>query len=300
MDVILHIGAHRCATTSFQHYLRANGARLAEQGIGYWGPLRTRGGLLGGVMNNPCARGGRLRRNLSRRDALGFQMLLVSDENMLGYLRDNRLAAELYPGAGDRIARHAAAFGDRLRMVVLNLRALDGYWTSALGFGVMRGWGLPGRAVLDRLAGGARGWREVVTEIAHAAPQARLLVLPFEDFAGRPGAQLTAISGLPSPRDFARQRLNATPGLDRLRQMLPPGQAARLPSGDGRWTPFSVPQVALLRQRHADDMGWLTAGADGFARLIDGTDTKIAGLNPRRHMTEGRRDDHQRQMAGAG
>lgn len=306
MDVVLHVGAHRCATTSFQHYLRVNGRRLTEQGIGLWGPLRTRGGLLGAVMAPPgrddlrARMAGRLRRNLARLDAAGLRVLLVSDENMLGYLRDNRLAGELYPDAGARIAAHAAAFGDRLRVVVLNLRAHDTYWTSALGFGVMRGWGLPGPAVLNRLAGRTRGWREVVSEVAAAAPQARLLVLPFEGFAGRPGAQLAAITGQPAPPDFARRRLNATPGLDRLCQMLPPAQAARLPAGAGRWAPFSAPQLAALRQRHAADMEWLSAGADGLARLIEGTDNMIAGQSPRWHMTRGRRDDHHRKLAGAG
>lgn len=47
MDVILHIGAQRTATTSFQAYMRANSADLSAQGIGYWGPHRTRrGGVL--------------------------------------------------------------------------------------------------------------------------------------------------------------------------------------------------------------------------------------------------------------
>ena len=49
MRVILHTGAHRCATTSFQEYMRQNAQPLARQGIGFWGPHRTRGGLFHGI-----------------------------------------------------------------------------------------------------------------------------------------------------------------------------------------------------------------------------------------------------------
>lgn len=42
MDLILHFGAHRCATSSFQEYMSINSVALKRQGIGYWGPERTR------------------------------------------------------------------------------------------------------------------------------------------------------------------------------------------------------------------------------------------------------------------
>ena len=58
MDVILHIGAHRTATTTFQHYMRGQSSELARAGIGFWGPWRTRGGLFSGVMPGPVAIGG--------------------------------------------------------------------------------------------------------------------------------------------------------------------------------------------------------------------------------------------------
>ena len=58
MKVILHTGAHRCATTSFQEYMRQNAQPLACQGIGFWGPYRTRGGaLFHGIQPGPALRG---------------------------------------------------------------------------------------------------------------------------------------------------------------------------------------------------------------------------------------------------
>ena len=53
MEIILHLGAHRTASTSFQYYLRKNGARLAASGIGVWGPCQTRNGLMEGVLPRP-------------------------------------------------------------------------------------------------------------------------------------------------------------------------------------------------------------------------------------------------------
>lgn len=310
MDVILHIGAHRCATTTFQDYLRRNAGWLGARGLAFWGPHRTRGGLFRGVMPAPLAAGrgdaarraaGRIGLNLARREDAGFDTLLVSDENILGFLRDNCLAASLYPDAAARVARHAAAFGGRLDRIVLNIRAHDAYWASVLGYVAARGHGLPGRARLDRLAQSARGWREVVSDVAGAAPGARLLVLPFEGFAGRPEVQLAAIAGCPAPAEHARERLNRTPCLPELRRHLPPQEAARLPAGDGRWMPFSTAQAAALRERYADDLMWLAAGADGMARLVGDCHDDTAGTNPRTDMTRGRRhDEDHRRLAGTG
>jgi hypothetical protein len=50
MDVVLHVGAHRTASTTFQKTLGANGAALAEAGVVYWGPKCTRAGLFDGLI----------------------------------------------------------------------------------------------------------------------------------------------------------------------------------------------------------------------------------------------------------
>ena len=51
--VFIHAGAHRTGTTSFQHYLRARQSALGARGIGFWGPWRTRDGLLSDVAQPP-------------------------------------------------------------------------------------------------------------------------------------------------------------------------------------------------------------------------------------------------------
>ncbi len=286
VDVILHVGAHRCATTSFQAYLRQNSAALGKQGIGFWGPLRTRGRLLHGVIPRPALGQGpevaeaaaeRIGAHLDRCAGRGVKTLIVSDENIVGSMRDNRADGDLYLRAGDRVARYVAAFGGQVTAIVLNIRALDSYWASALGYGVGRGFGLPGPATLAAIATLSRGWRGVIEEIAQAADGADILVAPFERFAGRADAQLRAIARCDAPSDHAGEWKNETPDLSRLRKRLAAHEAAELPDAQGRWNPFTEEQAALLRQRHQKDLRWLAAGADGLARLLDDTDAERPG-----------------------
>jgi hypothetical protein len=312
MDVILHIGAHRCASTTFQNYMRLNAGRLAHRGIGFWGPRRTRAGLFAAVIPVPGpARGrdlrrratGRVQMHLARSAAQGCATLVVSDENMMGSVRGNLRIGELYCGVGERMARYHQAFGGRISDVVLNIRALDTYWASALGYGVMRGHALPGNAMLERLAGGARSWRDVITDVACAMPDARLWVLPFEIFAGRPEAQLGTLTGTEAPKSHARGWLNPTARLPELRAMVGPRRAQDLPDGDGRWQPLSAPQAGALRARYSDDLMWLAGGADGLAWLMDDPQKPMAVQNPPHDLsktdrTRGRPYDHEeRRMA---
>jgi len=310
MDVILHIGAHRCATTSFQNYLRQNTNALDQQGIGFWGPRRTRNGLFRGILprvgvgawRDQQRRGvGRVRMHLARSSGLGVNSLLVTDENMLGSVRENLRFCELYCGAGERLARYGEAFDGRIRHILLNVRSLDTYWTSALGFGLTRGRNMPGGAALTRLAAAHRSWRDVITDVACAIPGATIWVAPFEVFAGRPEAQLSAIAGIKAPKTHARERLNATLHLPALRALATElGVEWDLPEGDGRWFPFAPDQAAALRENYADDLMWLTGGADGLARLlpdpekIPKPETERAGTSlPTTDMTRGRTHDRQ-------
>ncbi|MCB1364930.1 MAG: hypothetical protein KDK02_12460, partial [Rhodobacteraceae bacterium] len=115
-------------------------------------------------------------------------------------------------------------------------------------------------------------------------------------------AQLAAITGRPAPLAHARERLNATPRLPALRARLTPGEAARLPPGDGRWQPFTAAQTRALRERYADDLMWLAAGAGGLARLLpQRQDEQRAGTNPPMTVTRGRRNDQEgRNLADTG
>ena len=313
MDVILHLGAHMCATRTFQDYLLCNATRLRAQGLQVWGPRRTQNGLFTGLLpaaeTRPRPDGvqravGRVRLNLAQLEQAGTARLIVSDAAMMGSTRVNLRMAELYCGVGERVARLVQAFEGRRLRVVVNIRALDAYWAAALSRAVTRGAGLPTDAALGRLARSRRGWRDVIEEIAIAVPEAELMVLPYETYGGRPEAQLAAMADLPrSPLTHARGWLSATPRLPELRAWLPEEEAVRLPPGTGRWQPFSPGQAEALRETYADDLMWLVGGASGLARLMDDSDRKqVAGpFPPQPIATRGRRDDEEdRRLAGAG
>lgn len=290
MEIFLHLGAHRCATTSFQSYLRANRDGLEAQGLAFWGPWRTRNGLLHGIAERPESAEqlrratGKLHLALEGSRNHGATRLIVSDENMLGTPRRCLRTGMLYPGAGERVARLAQAFG-HVRRISLQIRAQDLWWASVISYLIPRGEGLPKDEKLAAITSGDRTWRGVITDIACACPGADIIVTPFERFADRPDRLLANMTGLTTPPavkpgEFWRNRRLSTA---ELREILADRgeDSDRLPQGEGRFMPFDDRQRAALRESYADDLFWLEAGADGLATLITETEHARLGLPAR-------------------
>ncbi|MEM8577322.1 MAG: hypothetical protein AAGF60_05685 [Pseudomonadota bacterium] len=282
MDIIFHIGAHRTATTSFQACARANAALLARAGLAVWEPRMLRRGLLDGLGTDRALRArGRVQFRLARAARDGTRQVVVSEENMLGSVRANIRARSLYPDAGARMARYAAVVDNAVRCVVLTVRALDLYWASALAYGVGRGHSVPGPDARDALAAAPRTWRDVITDVAKALPQAELIVVPFERIAGRPRQLLRAATGQHLPLSGADIWCNRAPDVADLTEHLAArGSAHVLQTEGGRWQPFSPLQAGLLREAYVDDMAWLSAGADGLATLWEETRPETNGDTP--------------------
>lgn len=289
MEIILHLGAHRSASTSFQSYLRANRDGLGEHGLGFWGPWRTRNGLLHGIADRPESEAqtrratGRLQLALEGAQRNGVRRLVVSDENMMGSPRRCLRAGALYPGVGERVARLATAFG-HVRTISLQVRAQDLWWASVISYLIPRGEAVPEAAKIAALARNTRTWRDVITDIACACPGAEIVVTPFERFADHPDrllGMMTGLGHLPGvrPGEFWRNRRLT---LHELRETIAdrgedPG---RLPEGEGRYMPFDDRQRAALREAYADDLFWLEAGAEGLATLTKDADPMRPGFSP--------------------
>lgn len=307
MDIILHIGAHRTASTSFQAYLRANAAALEERGVCFWGPMRTRRGLFSGIVPaNGSPRlerqarmaKGRIALQVERTRLNGMRQLIVTDENIIGAPRRNLRDTALYRGAGERMARHAAAFGGQITRAVLSIRCLDSYWSSALSFGIGRGHALPDPAYLEAIAQQPRSWREVITDLSCALPGVELLVLPHETFGGIPERRLEIMTAADwaAPTHQHRLWLNRGPDMAALRQVLAlrGEDPARLGPDEGRYEPVDAAQRARLREAYQDDLFWLTSGADGLARLVTEKTRDQTGTTPQRDpLTRGLDDDQQ-------
>jgi len=311
MKVTLHIGAHRTGTTTFQAALRQNATALTGQGIGVWGPLRTRKGLFAGILPMPgvgahAARRarGRILLQLDRAMQRGIQSVLVSDENMIGTPRRNLRAGALYPDVGERLARYAAAFDGQIDRVVLSVRSLDHYWASAAAYCAGRGHPVTGPLKTAQIAGDARSWRDVITDVACAVPQAETIVVPFERSAGRIDLLSHACLDRGLPDAPLRPWLNRSPRAEDLRALLEERgeDPAMITPETGRWTPFDPAAQAALREAYADDLHWLVAGADGLATLTEDLDQTRAGHTlPHGLLTRGQGHDKQeRRMAEPG
>jgi hypothetical protein len=299
MDVILHVGAHRSGTTTFQDYMRRNSGALSDEGIGYWGPGRTRKGLFSGLMPGPeVARGrnlrqraeGRIKLRLARAEASGLGTLVVSDENMIGSVRDNLRNFRLYPAIGERMSRFARAFDGRLTRVMICIRSPEVHWGSAIAYGIQRGWPMPDDFALRKISLARRSWRDVITDLACALPEVEVRVLPFEGFAGRPDAFLRHGADIDAPRDKTHAWLNRAPSFAELQQTLEDRNepAPLAPKGQDRWTPFSEDQRAELLEHYSDDIMWLTSGADGLATFAEDRTRSRAGPSlPQGAQTKG-------------
>lgn len=311
MKVILHIGAHRTGTTSFQAYMRRNSDFTRARRIGFWGPMRTRKGLFSGIQPNVgqgphAARRarGRVLLQMNKSERNGIKTLIVSDENMLGTMRLNMRSRSLYGDVGERMARYANAFDGRIDTVVMSVRALNHYWSSAAAYCVARGHTMLEPDQLLRLAYGPRTWRDVISDVACAVPDAKIVVVPFERTAGRPDAMFRGITGLFGPRNASETWLNRSPSVPELRDMLADrGDDPDLIAGMApRWTPFDTAAIAAMRESYMDDIHWLTAGADGLATLTEDLGQRGAGQTlPHGPLTRGQGyDDQERRLAEPG
>lgn len=309
MDVILHLGAHRTATTTFQHYMRDHIDDLSTRGVAYWGPERARTSVFPGLFRSSTAPKGR---NLAKRaegrirlfaaqaKTQGVEQLLVSDENLLGNCKQNIMAERLYPAAGERTARISSAFGGQVRRIVLSIRSQDIWWASACALIVSRGHPVPAAQRLETIAQSRRTWRDVINDLACAAPGAQIDVLTFEAVTGRPESLLHTALEKDVPTDTRGRWLNRSPDLQTLRAgLLDQGSDPDLlPDELGRWQPFTPEQTAMLRENYADDLHWLLAGADGLARLTEEKGIKRAETYlPSGARTKGQRHD-QRSIQG--
>ncbi|MCC5976166.1 MAG: hypothetical protein JJT81_19235 [Rubellimicrobium sp.] len=284
MDIILHCGAHRCATTSFQRLLEANRAALSAAKVAIWTPGRLRAGLFDGVILPPDRvtpgddrRAARAAADIALERAwlrqAGISSLVLSEENLMGSVRLNLAAGLLYPDLADRVLRLRRALAGPWSRIGLSIRRYDQYWSSALSFALAAG-RLPARRALPgALARQPRRWRDVIVDLARVAPEAEILVFPHELFAPRPDQQLSRLIARPLPFHplGLGQRCNRSPDAGQLRAILSMrGKAAcalGIPDESRPWMPFTATERQAMALTYAADIDWLAGGAGGLARL---------------------------------
>jgi hypothetical protein len=240
--------------------------------------------------------------NLAKAAQSGARGLLVSDENMIGSVRANLRAEALYPAIGERMARIAHAFEGHLTRIVLVIRAQDRYWPSAVSYGIARGCAVPDAEKRARIANGTRTWRDVITDLACAAPGVEICVIPFEAYYANPETLLGSTCKLPTVRAASYDWLNWAPDANGLRSLLLErgDDPEAIPPSQDRWQPFSGAQLAHMQEQFEDDLFWLAAGAGGLAKLTEEAMPGARGKAHRDGTIRGQRNDEKGQMERTG
>lgn len=287
MEVILHVGAHRTATSALQHHMSYHRRELAADGAVYWGPKITRGGLFRGAIGGVEGIMPWQARRFSGRCAMRAEAvrqtdathLLVSDENMLGSLRGTLEDTRLYPDAARRIASYAHGFSHHQLTIGLCVRDYAEWWTSALAFRLMRGGPLPRTDLRENLVTQPHRWRRIVEELARVLPNATLKVWSFEAAAHQPHRIVEELTGIATPTSTAQPR-NVRPTAEMLRDLLDTCGIDRraFTWPDGQFMPFAEHEIEALRAQYQEDLAWLSAGAGGFADYIDAPSAEIEAL----------------------
>lgn len=195
-DIILHLGAHRTASTHVQGVMGNNEALLAKAGIGAPQQKPVHAAItaqLGGVM--PVNPGG-FNRFIQQSGFENCEKLVISDENITGFLNNIFTHGEFYPQTARRLKRLCKMLPTVPRRVVFSIRPYDSYFASAYGR-----WLTPGRMVIQRetlaelVLGLKRGWQDVTAEIIAAFPDSKLVLSEYSSDPRFGQAQLRHILG---------------------------------------------------------------------------------------------------------
>lgn len=278
MDVILHIGAHRTATTALQHHLSVHREELSQAGIGYWGPKITRSGLFRGAIGGSMPVLPWQERRFAGRCAMraegarqaGISKLIISDENLLGSLRGALEDTRLYGDAGRRVTAYAKGFAGHRLTIALCVRDYADWWTSALAFRLVRGGPLPRTALREHLVTQPRRWRTIVEELARLLPDANIILWTYDGLAQSPHRIVEEFTDIATPVLKSPWR-NVRPTAEQLRQLMLDCDVDPDAFGwpQDQFDPFAPHEAEALRAQYAEDLNWLANGAGGFADFID-------------------------------
>lgn len=290
MDLVLHLGAHRTGTTTLQNYMRSQQGALSKDGIAVWTPKRTRNGLFAGLSRADDSQDiraawshGLVKVEFERLSRAGHHRLVISEENILGSIRENLRLGGLYPNIKPRLSRFAPVMQGHTTKIALTIRSQDAYWASALAFAVRACLPIPGEAELQDLTQSERGWQHVIRDIAEMFPDADIIVWPAERFISQPEIALSFMTGSDVIKSggTARHWHNKSPDAESLRKLVADQAGTdKVPdnlTGSGRWMPFDPHQQNHLKSRYRADLAWLRSGADGLARFIEQTRPSAEG-----------------------
>ncbi|MDG1406314.1 MAG: hypothetical protein P8Q50_00430 [Octadecabacter sp.] len=213
MDIILHIGAHRTGSTMVERTITATIAAHPECGVAMWAPRRLRD-MPGFQMTAQLldedlepvdkdaavaldALASDIAQQVAQERDRGVKTLILSEENLMGGMRNNFHTKYFYPN----VARRLAAFDSLLPAppikVALGVRDYGAVWTSAFHYLPQAGQSAPPvESIRPVLPGDKRGWPEVVDDVQSVWPDTSILMWRQEDLVTSTRDICAALSGL--------------------------------------------------------------------------------------------------------
>ncbi len=198
---MLHVGAHKTASTHLQKTLFLNRDVLADQGCVYLGPDRLRRDLrIPGLHRRPKAISTRIKPLLEvvQAEQAAGRRLLLSDENIMGGGPKPPALAQgevLYPKLQSQITVLLDALELRDVTVCLALRNPIDLLVSAWGHQFRRGNVQEFNHFCEGISPLALRWSEVVLRLLSCAGVKDVLVWRHEDYASLLNPLLIALSG---------------------------------------------------------------------------------------------------------
>lgn len=227
MKVVLHLGAHKTASTYLQARLGNSTNALAARRVAFLGPEAVRETLArAGSLHHaqrPVAvmsrrrMGDAMARLIEGAASDGAARAIISDEALLGRLTDVFDKADLFGSARGRLKAFRRALDGPDLDILISIRGFAGFLPSVWSHMVLRrGYSPFDMGWADRMLDAPRRWADVVQDVASVFPKARLIVWRYEDlrlieddvlraFAGDEGLsaiepiQWQALAGLSAP-----------------------------------------------------------------------------------------------------
>ncbi|MFT5867665.1 MAG: hypothetical protein ACI82I_003428 [Gammaproteobacteria bacterium] len=244
-SVVMHIGAHKTATTHLQRSLLAQQQALTSAGIQYYGPANLRrpgkgpGDIFGlDIYHEPS------KPTRSRAEQADFMFkdghrLILSDENFIGALHDKQgnIISPLYPKAAKRIAALAGAVGAGPMDVCIGLRNPASFLKSAYSQALIGGKPIAFSDYLSKNPLDQIYWPGLVGRVRSAAGVGRVTVWAYEDYKWRFHKICGALMG-----DLVNMRI--LPISDYVHRGLSEAAVARVLSKSGADDPRSMADEA--------------------------------------------------------
>ena len=280
--VVVHLGAHKTASTYLQARLAKSADALRQLQVGYVDQKSFRqmidraGGLRRCQYRFAVLSQRALRKALNgmirQQHDLGARRIVLSEENILGNLADFETSQKFYPAAGARLRVICEALRGCDLELALSIRDYTTFLPSVWSHLVLRnGYRRFDPGIAQSYLCRGRGWAELVQDIQRAAPGIPITLWTYEHLAEAENDILQTLAGAGSGLAIKPLRWRALPGLsaaavERIEDLVRAGQtpsAERVRmiansfnklDGHGRYTPWAEGTAKRLSERYANDI----------------------------------------------